>query len=131
MIPTCLDGSFYWEHVCFKDQNVEYVNPRFGSCYPDRFFVGIEKSVFPDTHIKLYPNPCGDILNFDFAPPSSGSGFVVRIYDMTGKLVLKKEAASTPLEISQLSLGMYVLDIETGFGNQKFRFIKAEDHFQE
>lgn len=125
MIPTCLDGSFYWEHVCFKDQNVEYVNPRFGSCYPDRFFVGIEKSVLPDTQIMLYPNPCGDILNFGFAQPSSGSGFVVRIYNMAGKLVLEKETESTSVEISQLSPGVYVLDVEAGFSNQTFRLIKG------
>jgi hypothetical protein len=33
-IPTCC--YHYWEHVCFKDTGIEYVNPNFDSCNAEK-----------------------------------------------------------------------------------------------
>ena len=54
-IPTCC--HYFWEHICYKDQVVELVNPNFNSCYSDRRITNIINPIFNNSKLKVYPNP--------------------------------------------------------------------------
>lgn len=61
----------------------------------------------------LYPNPASSRLHIRVEEPFSGD---VHIFDIHGRKVLFKEehASNLPLDISQLSRGMYLMHFHTG-----------------
>ena len=70
--------------------------------------------------LTLFPNPAGDVLNFNL-----DKNFSVEVYDMYSKLILKKENCnSQKFEVSGLKPGYYIALITSG--NQIFhaRFLK-------
>jgi len=71
---------------------------------------------FVKQHIKVYPNPAVDVLNFD----SDLTLESIEIYDMTGKKVI--ETKQTQINIQHIASGIYQVKIV--FENQKAGFIK-------
>ena len=66
--------------------------------------------------IKLYPNPVNDILTVEL--PGEETRSIMRIYDMTGNMVLRKESFNTDIEkidVTSFPEGIYVLKINQGF----------------
>jgi hypothetical protein len=66
--------------------------------------VKLATSKFSDLSISVYPNPTSSILNIDF-----DKSFIGSISDLSGKKVMN--FSNTTIDISQLSSGVYILNI--------------------
>jgi uncharacterized repeat protein (TIGR01451 family) len=62
--------------------------------------------------IKMYPNPFTDFTTIELPPQYSGS-FEIKIYDLTGRLVLSKTTQTNKFELArqQLVQGVYLMEI--------------------
>jgi hypothetical protein len=68
-----------------------------------------------NSKFKIYPNPVSEILYFDYEKPVN-----IQIINMAGNVILKKEKIKF-INISDLSSGVYILDIEN---QMPLKFIK-------
>lgn len=64
---------------------------------------------------SVYPNPAKNVLHIT-SPGNAGENHIIYIYDITGREVLKKEAASgdTAVDISTLKEGIYLVKNKIG-----------------
>jgi uncharacterized repeat protein (TIGR01451 family) len=62
--------------------------------------------------IKMYPNPFTDFTTIELPPQYSGS-FDIKIYDLTGRLVMTKTTQTNKFELArqQLVQGVYLMEI--------------------
>ncbi len=71
--------------------------------------------------VKLFPNPVNDYLNVELQL-STASTIQVKMLDMNGKVLQTQEIAgdisTIQMNVSDLSVGMYFLSIETKEGNR-------------
>ncbi len=80
-------------------------------------------------NFKLYPNPAKEELTLEFNAPTSGN-YQVQIFSLEGKLMqTNRESVTsgsnrTPLNISNLPSGMYLLRIQTDGQTKSAKFIK-------
>ena len=72
-------------------------------------FISENKSVL------IYPNPADKFININV--PDSNNPSVVRIYNLTGKIIFESicNSGSFNLEISDLTSGIYIIEIEVDF----------------
>jgi hypothetical protein len=72
--------------------------------------------------LTVYPNPVVDIANI----VSGAKVRSVKVYDISGKQVsnMKVNDAKTQVDMSRLTTGTYVLNIETDNGTQSVKVIK-------
>ena len=49
-----------------------------------------------DYNLTVYPNPYQDVINIDFFNASASDDISAEIYDLTGRLVLRKDFRSLP-----------------------------------
>lgn len=73
-------------------------------------------------NVKLYPNPVKDILNLEY--PINTAIKNISIYDISGRLLLQNDTNFKQLNISQLALGTFILEMETSKGRVVSKFIK-------
>lgn len=74
-------------------------------------------------NIRVYPNPVSNIMIVDGGTPNS----VIRIFDMTGNLVARKDiAASTAnFDLSTYVSGAYLVVVSDNSGNtETYRIVK-------
>jgi uncharacterized repeat protein (TIGR03803 family) len=76
---------------------------------------------------NIYPNPADDILHIRF--PSAVSHLTVRIFDMKGTLVSgadfnDAEKTSCDIDVSKLSSGMYVVQLQSEQIHETLKFMK-------
>lgn len=64
------------------------------------------KTLISDYKFSIYPNPTSDILNID-----TESSEEVKIYNLTGQLVLTASSQSKKIDISALNAGTYLVQI--------------------
>lgn len=95
--------------------NVNYVILRF-DCAEDPSSIG---SAQLGQSINVYPNPSTGIINFSFDMKANESA-IVRIYDITGRMVLNKDLGNQTagnknfsLDASNLPNGNYSLEVST------------------
>ena len=62
-----------------------------------------------DSTLKLYPNPATDKIYISSKRPLS----VLALYDVYGKLILKKEYNANSIDVSQLNSGVYFLEVSS------------------
>jgi photosystem II stability/assembly factor-like uncharacterized protein len=120
---------------CFKENDKYYIvmandnrgtNDIYYGVYDStELFSGIKSTPDLSHKYKVFPNPANERLSISY------SGFVaastmVRLYDISGKLILEKPLAmaETSLNISQLDKGIYVLKIEEENGVLVERIVK-------
>lgn len=75
--------------------------------------------------VSIYPNPTSGEVEITFKG-FNVSDFAIKVYDNSGKLVLEKKN-ETRLNLSQLSTGLYILNVTTGDNksiNKKISVIK-------
>ena len=72
--------------------------------------------------LAVYPNPANDRLNVVL--PAGTSLARARVIDLAGKTVLATNLGTNGLDISGLSSGSYVLDVELATGTVQARFAK-------
>lgn len=62
-----------------------------------------------EAHFKLYPNPATEDVVY-ITTEKSGTKDII-IYDVFGEIVLKARIKSTVLDISELIVGIYVIQV--------------------
>ncbi|WP_417608925.1 T9SS type A sorting domain-containing protein [Owenweeksia hongkongensis] len=74
--------------------------------------------------VAVYPNPTNDFLNLENLPKHSS----VKLYNLNGKLLLQKQFKDmkASLDLSQLSKGVYLLELQNGAGERAFRKVMKE-----
>jgi len=86
----------------------------------------VSSEVFNQLNLNIYPNPTTDILNIqneELFPDNT----TATIYDLAGKRVLNtvlQNSNFNKINVSNLSSGVYFLQIENKNVNQSFKFIK-------
>lgn len=70
-----------------------------------------EEDTFTLAEFQLYPNPLHDILNIR---ASSESTYHIRIFDLTGKMIMRYQEASglTQLSLGKQAAGIYIVVLE-------------------
>ncbi len=74
-----------------------------------------------ETYISIYPNPTYNILNLSIEGVSPQT---IRLFSMSGQLLLFESDIKPSIDISALSPGIYFLDINTEVGPMVKKFIK-------
>ena len=83
------------------------------------YTTGIVETSLPD--INVYPNPSKDWIKIDGLTELSN----IQIFDITGKLILSQEyQADDRIDISNLTVGMYILNIRNSEGVSSKKIIK-------
>ena len=47
--------------------------------------------VIPNYNVKVYPNPFNDLVNLDFMNDAAGNRISTEVYDLTGRMVYRKD----------------------------------------
>ena len=78
-------------------------------------------------NVLLFPNPATQFIQLQ-TPPSFGTVKFVKIYSITGSLVLQKELSSDlesqRINVSNLKSGIYLIEINSSANNITFKFLK-------
>ena len=79
---------------------------------------------------RLYPNPASEFITIEFAN-SMGEDTEIRLYDMSGKLVLRQDLGMLPygnnsirIELDALTSGLYFYELQSGESISSEKFIK-------
>lgn len=80
-------------------------------------------NTFENGLLKIYPNPCKDILNIE---SNSAELLYVQMLDMQGRIVKQQNMLGSywQLYISDLPQAVYILEIKTTLGKQKMKVVK-------
>lgn len=112
-IPTCCHS--FWEHVCYKDQFVELVNPNFNSCHSISRTTNIINPNKNDSQIKVYPNPVENIIHIEVL--ESSKNYSVKIYSISGYLIYSDVHTNNQIDLELgLSAGYYILEVSNDKG---------------
>ena len=81
--------------------------------------------------IALFPNPTQSKLNIDFDLEKLESAVLVRIIDMSGKILKERDfldvkTQTVTLDVNELPNGIYNIQIQTLGSYRTMRFVKAE-----
>jgi len=74
--------------------------------------VGINE--VPDTQIKIYPNPATDVVEIN---NTSNTTYIINLVNLQGQLlqtITSQPGSTTQVDVSQLPLGMYILQLNDG-----------------
>jgi hypothetical protein len=124
-INESVDGPFR----CYEDDDFpEYKNPLFDE--PCDFITGINELTKANLGLRVFPNPASGVVNVSVSENVKVEK--VRVYEDSGRVVLEKYWNQSPqppspmgssisLDVSNLSPGMYLLEVETKDG---FREVK-------
>lgn len=77
------------------------------------------------SEFKMFPNPVENILYFNV--PKGIEQSTLSIYDVLGKVVLKKNIVKSvhSIDVSSLAPGLYVISFQTQFSTKSFKLIKS------
>ena len=77
--------------------------------------------------IRVYPNPVSDVLTVEMAESLRGNG-IIEIYSRDGRLIQTLRStqvnATTQINVSSLSQGVYICRIRTGNQTSSIQFVK-------
>ena len=76
------------------------------------------------TNIVLYPNPTNSYLNIAFPKNSYVTLNTLKINDIMGKEVYNANQNNTNIDVSSLSNGVYIITLQTNYGNWNGKFVK-------
>lgn len=121
---TRLVSGFTTEPVlrCYEDTNTSYKNPNWDkACDYENGWQSTGEIPFNDYQVRLYPNPCKDILNI-ILPAASPSNISYSITNVLGSRQIGGALTAT-IDISTLAQGVYILNVyqnESVLANHKF-----------
>ena len=111
--PCLLEFECGGNLICYEDSFCFWQHPNSPVCYT----IGVENEI--DIPIlSVYPNPADNYLRFK----DDGQMHAIRIYDLTGKEVIKGNFRNT-IDLSTLQEGIYVLMLETQHGTQTQKIV--------
>lgn len=73
-----------------------------------------------DIKISLYPNPTSEYLNISTLQDINS----YEIYDINGRTILSNKTSDKTINVSNLTNGMYIINIKTDSGTSSNKFIK-------
>jgi hypothetical protein len=82
----------------------------------------VENAVQSGKAFNIYPNPVQHQLNIQTVEPLEGG--IIRIFDISGKVVMSARAASNKINVSSLTKGVYTLMFTKGDKKITRQFIK-------
>jgi len=104
------------------ENNLIYLDIINGEGFTATFFDNfLSREEFLKDSISIYPNPVVEVLNID------NSGIAIdrlKIYDLSGRLVLENENVEHQISVSELQQGTYILEIETAVGVLREKTVK-------
>jgi hypothetical protein len=74
--------------------------------------------------IKLYPNPTNSILNIELPTNIDVNITSLKVIDLLGNEVLLSTNGSNKIDVSNLSNGIYIISLQTNYGNWNGKFLK-------
>ncbi len=85
--------------------------------------VGVEEIALED-QLNIYPNPVTDVLNVQWNNTTESANLSIR--DLSGRLVLSERGANgnAVLDLSNLSSGNYILELQTEEGSLRKQVVK-------
>lgn len=69
--------------------------------------------------ISIYPNPVSDIIYM-----KNKGKFNIRIFDLSGKMLLDKNTETESIDVRNLKAGTYIINIKNSDYNTTMKFIK-------
>jgi len=96
-------------------------NGRF-SVFTNATTLSLQDDIFSQNSLVLYPNPISDdnsILRF-----SDQIGAVVTIYDLKGTMLFSEKLTNDTIDLSRLSVGIYILKLTNGSTEQAAKLIR-------
>jgi hypothetical protein len=87
-----------------------YHNPGYDTCYIEYFYDGIRKT--ETDNIRIFPNPATNKLTVDLTNAGQNINDL-KIFDLTGKLLINKRftGTKTEMDLGELKNGVYILRI--------------------
>lgn len=84
----------------------------------------------PQERGVVWPNPASDEITISFTNSKSNAPATIRLYDLTGRIVMEEKIASSgknsiTLNIASLNKGMYMVEMEVNGEKQRGRFVKG------
>ena len=83
-------------------------------------FLAIQQQEVKANEIKLYPNPVKDYLNID----SKDKIETIKIYNTVGQLISQPKITNNKVSLSNLSSGVYHVNVTTKNGTKSYKIIK-------
>jgi hypothetical protein len=82
------------------------------SCSLYNLFNNLTEAEIASSSLKVYPNPAKDVLNIEL---NYKKGFVINIFDVTGKLVetINGSEGINQINVAEFKKGFYIYDIRT------------------
>ncbi len=101
--PICLGGYY----VVGSTATINSV-----SCSLYNLFNNLSEAQLASGSVKVYPNPAKDVLNIEL---NYKKGFVINIFDVTGKLVetINGSEGINQINVADYKRGFYIYDIRT------------------
>ncbi len=112
----------YWEFKVYNNCSVEYLGTYGDALPPD---VGLKENIEEMKNIKIYPNPCGAKLQFEFGNILA-KDWELSIRNTLGQLVYPKKVIelNEEMDVSFLNAGIYLVKVERQGVHKAFRLIK-------
>jgi hypothetical protein len=97
------------------------------TCTPTARPAATKTSTIADTfNVVAYPNPSSDVFTLEVQSSAKGNATTkVQVYDMTGRLIEQRQAASKSVEIgNNYPTGVYNVIVNQGENTKTIRVIK-------
>lgn len=90
--------------------------------YNSSITLGTEQTEIENQKITVFPNPTSDFLNIQNTSNSAIDKVIVT--DMSGKTILQQNQNSAPVNVQNLTKGMYLLQVLSGDKKWQTKFLK-------
>lgn len=91
-------------------------------CFSSKYYAVDIKENDINNHISIYPNPANGIVNVENIP---GKECYIDIYNNKGQRIISKTiVSSSAIDISHLSCGLYIINVNSNNENKSYRLIK-------
>ncbi len=109
--------------VFFADSLPGYAVGTNGTILKYTNVTGIEDNAQTET-FSIYPNPANDLLTIQLSEPNAKAE--IKIYDQLGQIesFLNVSTPQTKIDISNLTNGVYVIELKTENTNSRQKFVK-------
>lgn len=84
--------------------------------------LSVDEQLLNNLDMRVFPNPANDIINVKGLDVANINNFL--IYDLYGRMVKMTNDLHSPIEISELSPGTYILKVDSINGTKALRFVK-------
>ena len=125
ILDTQVKGTI--SSVWFTDSNTGYIVGEDGAILKTtNGGTGFTDLYRQQSRLLVSPNPASDMITIEQIPAEIPKGANLSIFDMKGRLILKKPATgkTTTVNIQSLASGVYLAEIGNSSGKARARFVK-------